>query len=310
MSSPTQVLQPAILSSNILGTLPYTRTLKLSSFLLFCSIFLNAVSCVYRLDSAMTILKQIEYLPAHSALVQIAKIINCISSAANLYFVFRSRAKFLLILSTFEEIHKMFKFSGVGLQKPRRQVQLTICIILALAWSITLLDIAVSPNKQSTQNWTSAILSRFIATTLHSLSTQFLSFSILIHFYMKQINSRISELQIFHLACTKNKITSKQIEDLRAAHNKLCENAHLINQVYGIYLLLPLSFMSIHLQTDFFSIISTLIERVNDFPYKSLRTTNWVISMLWTINDFTKLCFYFRAAYLVHKEVKIFTYCN
>jgi hypothetical protein len=196
------------------------------------------------------------------------------------------------------------------MQKPKRQVQLTICIILALAWSITLLDIAVSPNKQSTQNWTSSIISRFIATTLHSLGTQFLSFSILIHFYTKHINSKISELHKFHLACTKNKIKSKQIDDLRAVHNKLCDNAHLINQVYGIYLLLPLSFISIHLQTDFFSIISTIIERVSDFPYKSLTTIDWIISILWTLNDFLKLCFYFRAAYLVHKEVKIFTYCT
>jgi hypothetical protein len=304
MSSPRQVLLPLILASNILGTLPYTRNLKLSSLLLLCSIFVNAVSCVYKLDSAITTLKHIEHIPADTALVQIAKIINSVSSAANFYFVFRSRAKFLLILSGFEEIHKFFEFPGAGMKKPRRQVQLTICIIFALAWVITLLDIAISPNKQSTQNWTSAIISRFIATTLHSLGTQFLSFSILIHFYTKQINSKLAELQKIHLACTKNKIVNKQIDDLRAAHNKLCENAHLINQVYGIYLLLPLSFMSIHLQTDLFTNIRTIIDRMNDLPYETLRTTEWFISILWTVNDFIKLSTYFRAAYLVHIEVK------
>lgn len=255
----------------------------------------------------MTTLQQIQHIPAYVSLLQIAKIICSVASMANLYFVFIRRAKFLLILDSFEEIHKIICNPQDGMKSTRRQVQLTFCALYALAWVITLLEISIATSKKSPRSLTFFIINRFIVSSLHSLGTQFLSFSILIIFYMKQINSKIADLQKEHVASSKIENIIKQIDKLREAHNKLWENAHLINLVYGIYLLLPLSFISIHLQTDFFKVIKSILNHFADFPYQPLSATDWLISVLWTFNDFIKLCAYFRAAYLVHTEVKIFS---
>jgi hypothetical protein len=250
MSSPRHVLQPLILVSSVCGTLPYTPNLKFSTLLLFCCVFNNTVPPFYMLNSAIQGLKEIRHIPAYVSLLEVAKIICCVACIANLYFLFRRRDIFLFILSRFEEIHKIVKVSGAGMEKTRRQVQLMIYTISMLAWAINLFNIAIIPQKYWLSNLTYIVMYLFVSTAIHSLGTQFLSFSILLIFYLKHINSEIAYLQRVHLVYTNNEIVSKQIDDLRAAHNKLCENARLINQVYGIYLVLPLSYLSIHLQMD------------------------------------------------------------
>lgn len=306
MSSPRHVLRPLIFVSSILGTLPYTRNLKFSTVLLFCGIFINAVPSAYMLNAAIKTLMAIQHYPAYFSVLQVAKIICCMACMANLYFLFRRRAMFLLILANFEEIHKFCSnSSGVGMQQTRRQMNLIIYTILTIGWAISLLNIAIAPHNYSLSILTSLIMYLVVATTLHSLGSQFLSFSILMKFYLKQINSKIVDLQKLHLTCTKNENVSKRIDDLRLAHNMLCENAHLINQVYGIYLLLPLSYISIHLQSDVFSIIRNILDCVTEFPYNSLGVEEWLITIMWIINDIYKLGTYFRVAYLVRIEVKL-----
>jgi hypothetical protein len=262
---------------------------------------MNSIPPIYILDSAIQSLKAIQHIPAYVSLREVAKIICFVACLANLYFLFRHQAKFLLILSRFEEIHKFFRLSSVQLQKPRRQVQLIIYAICILAWAINVLKLAILPQKHSLSSLISKVIYIIVATALQSLGTQFLSFSILIIFYLKHINLKIAELQ--KICCTSNEILSKQIDDLRAAHIKLCDNSRLINQVYGIYLVLPLSYISIHLQMDMFEMIRKLLDYMTEFSYDSLGGAWWLITIMWIINDMNKLSTYFIVSYLVRIEV-------
>ena len=303
MSSPRQVLRPLILVSSVVGTIPFTPNLKFSTLLLISCVFMNSVPPFYILNSAIQILKTIQHVPAFVSFQAIPKIICPVACMLNLYFAIRRRAKFLLILSGFDEIHNFFKFSGAGLDKPRRLVQLLIFSICILAWAITLLDIAIKHQKFNMSSVMSSVKYLIVATALQSLGTQFLSFSILILFYLKHINNKIAESKSLYFACGKNKNVSKQIDDLRVAHNKLSENARLVNRVYGIYLLLPLSYISIHLQMDFFEIIRNIINYTTEFPYESWEGTEWFINIMWIFNEINKLCTYFVVSYLVSTEV-------
>lgn len=142
---------------------------------------------------------------------------------------------------------------------------------------------------------------RLIGSSLHSLGTQFLSFCILTKFYVQLINDKLANLQKER---NKNEIACKQIEELRRAHNKLCENAHLINEVYGIYLLLPLSYISIYLQADVFHIIKITINYATEFHYAPLKDVDLIVFILWAINDFAKTCTYFKIANILQREVR------
>jgi hypothetical protein len=303
MSSPRQVLRPLILVSSVFGPLPYTPSLKFSTLLLISCVFVNSVPPAYILNSAIENLKTIHYLPAYVSLQAVPKISCFIACMANLYFLYRRRAKFFLILSRFEEIHKIFKFCDAELDKPRRQVQLIIFTICVLARAIDLLDIAINPQNYSLSNLSYLVNYIIAATALQSLGTQFLSFSVLVLLYLKHINRKIAEMKQLYFAGTKQKIISKQIEDLRAAHNKLCENAYLVNRVYGIYLLLPLSYISIHLQMDVFQIIRYILDYLTEFPHDLLGGTEWLIAIMWIMNDINKLSIFFVISYLVRVEV-------
>jgi hypothetical protein len=105
------------------------------------------------------------------------------------------------------------------MEKLRRQVQLIIYTISMLAWAINLFNIAIIPQKYWLSILTYIVTYLFVGTALHSLGTQLFSFSILVIFYLKHINSKIADLQRVHLVYTNNEIVSKQIDDLRAAHN-------------------------------------------------------------------------------------------
>ena len=304
MSSPRHVFRPLILLSSVCGTLPYTTNLKFSSLLLICCVFINSVPPIYMLYSAFQSLKAIHHIPANDTLLHVAKIISFLACMANLYFLFRCREKFLLILREFEDIHKFLKVSSAGLQKPRRHVQLIIYTICTSAWALTMLNIAVKPHKFNFSSLISLANYLTVATALQSLGTQFLSFSILILFYLKHTNCKIAQLQKLYLACNSNKIVSEKIDDLRAAHNKLCDNARLVNRVYGIYLLLPLIYISIHLQMDIFQIVRNIIDCVTGFPYDQLGGAEWLITIMWIISDINKLCTFFIVSYLVRLEVK------
>jgi hypothetical protein len=306
MSSPREVLRPPILVSSVCGTLPYTPNLKFSSLLLFCCVFMNAVPPIYVLHSALQTLLAIQHIPAYISFLQVAKLICFIACIANLYFLLRRRKMFLLILCGFEDFQKSLNLSGAGMQITRHQVRLTIYTIFTIPWAINLLDIAIAPQKYTLSSLTSKLMHLIVGATLQSLGMQFLSCSILIFFYLKYINRRIVELQNVHLAGKSKENVSKQIENLRAAHNKLCENAFLINKVYGIYLLLPLSFSSIQLQTNSFKIIKYIIDYVTESHYESLGSAQWLISIMWICNDAIKLVTYFRIANLVRIEVQLY----
>lgn len=298
MSSPRQVLLPLILASNVLGTLPYTRNLKFSKLLLLYCIFINTVPCVYILDSAIEVLYNIKHLPPNDIMLQVGRIICSVSSIANLYFLFRQRTKFVLIVSNFEEIHRVL---GNCSGETRSHVKIIIFVLCIASWVIQFSRIAIQSQKLNTSRLISNLIYRLIGSSLHSLGTQFLSFCILTKFYLQLINDKLAKLQKER---NKNEIACKQIEELRRAHNKLCENAHLINEVYGIYLLLPLSYISIYLQADVFHIIKIMIDYATEFLYVPLNDFDLIVFILWAINDFTKTGTYFRIANILQTEVK------
>jgi hypothetical protein len=296
MSQVRNVLFPVFILSNCFGTIPFTFRLKFSRILLAVNMCTVIIPAVVSMRSALRNLRFIDRHPSDVTLTNLASVLSCLATIGNIYFTLNCTNPILSIVKTFEEVDKILK-GGPDLRKTRIAV-LFLCFVSFSSWPLFL---GIKSNATSSMQYFLNCLAIANSTSMHSIGLQFNALCVILSCYLSHLNCEIDKLKS-DIKCKSSEILIRKVEDLRNCHDKLCENANLINKTYGPYLLAPFLYSSLYTQTDIFNIVVKILDTVYEAPVKVPRDP--LGFFLWVLVDVMKICGYFISTHFVYAKVK------